>query len=154
MQTMRFHDPTIDQGIHPLSHPTNTRRNRRRRVLRNHPIHKQLSVHLGAIQRMNVHQSTPLLPSDNVLLIPFTSMNRSVRPKMMSRNRTNRSHKQCLPHINAFIRTQNGPTTPHLRKYFDGKQSDLPHTQEFLVVRPPAGVGRYSVGPGPAARFR
>jgi hypothetical protein len=27
---------------------------------------------------------------------------------------------------------QNRPSTPHLRKYFDGKQSDLSHTQEFL----------------------
>jgi hypothetical protein len=49
---------------------------------------------------------------------------------------------------------QNRPSTPQMRKYFDGKQSDLPHTQEFLVVRPPAGVGGFSVGPVPPARFR
>lgn len=34
---------------------------------------------------------------------------------------------------------QNGPSTPQMRKYFDGKQSDLSHTQEFLVAAWPPG---------------
>jgi cytidylate kinase len=53
---------------------------------------------------------------------------------------------------------QNRPSTPQMRKYFDGKQSDLSHTQEIIVSGRQAASVVNSLGqlaaPFAPSRFR